>query len=187
MCSSDLLDRLIEVARNKFAAPKKFSQLVILPEGVLLDADALFLLPDGAQLLLVVGDIAKDVVHRVKTSPVSVDSEVPLTDRRISLNEGKTISDSEIGTPILVDSYWCPPERSYVVEAQKTPRSIGDDVESSNMREKQVKMFTDPSYRAINTGRSGLPIYKVREVCSGDNLYLTYYLNISVDQKLLDS
>ena len=181
------LDRLIEVARNKFAATKKFSQLVILPEGALLDADGLFLLPDGAQLLLVVGDIAKDVVHRVKTSPVSVDSEVPLTDSRISLNEGKTISDSEIGAPILVDTYWCPPERSYVVEAQRTPRSIGDDVESSNMREKQVKMFTDPSYRAINTGRSGLPIHKVREVCSRDHLYLTHYLNISVDQKLLDT
>lgn len=172
------LNRLLEIARNKFAAPKKFSQLVILPDGVLLDADGLFLLPDGAQLLLVVGDIGKDAAHRVKTAPVVVDSEVPSTDSDIILKEVDTVSDSESGAPTLVDNYWCPPERSHVIEAQRTPRSIGDYVESNNMREKQIKMFGDPSYKAINTGRSGLPIHKVREVCCRNQLHLTPNLNI---------
>lgn len=177
------LDRLLDIARNKFAAPKKFSQLISLPDGAVLNADSLFLLPDGAQLLLVIGDMSKDVGRRVKILPAVLDSIIPLenNDALQKKTDGSQSVDpsSETNLTALGDNYWCPPEKTYFTEAQQTPRIIGDEQECRKMQDKQIKMFADSSYKTILSGRRGLPIYKVREVSLVDRPHLTDQSRIS--------
>ena len=168
------LERLIEIARNKFAASKKFSQLLILPELTVLDEDGLFLLNDDTQLLLSIGAVVKRTVKEtVKDTGKDKDKDVVENIKlETEAENGKehdkttnTVKDlNQDITAIPADEYWCPPERSYNAESIETPRVIGDDDKCALMKKQQERLFSDVSYQKILLGRKSLPIYKVREV-----------------------
>ena len=151
------LERLVEITRNKFAATKKFSELLILPEGQLLTADELFNLPDGSHLLLSIG-------QRTETpSKVKPLTELPNQKNGIPMSsEGKAVLPTESAPS--EDDYWAPPDKFVSLEALTTPRVVDDEKLCRQLREDQEARFSNQSYAKILAQRQSLPIFEVREV-----------------------
>jgi hypothetical protein len=161
---TETVEGLIEIARKKFTAPKKYSVLLILPEGTILRPESLFTLPNGSNLSLTIGsdklqpssDKAADAAPR----PDKVRSgQTPLKNDEDSDKPG----GSDNMTEGAKDDYWSPPE-TVVVQVQKTPRRLGDEAECDSLKRKQEAMFINPSYREIKSQRQALPIHRVRKV-----------------------
>jgi hypothetical protein len=156
------LERLVEITRNKFAATKKFSELLILPEGQLLTADELFNLPDGSHLLLSIGQ-RTETPSKVKplTELLNQKNGIPMS----SVDKGKedkAVLPTESAPS--EDDYWAPPDKFVSLEALTTPRVVGDEKLCKQLMEDQEARFSNQSYAKILTQRKSLPIFEVREV-----------------------
>ena len=159
---SESLERLTEIARNKFAATKKFSDLLVLPEGKLLTADELYSIPDGSHLLLSIG-------QRAETTP-KVKPQTEVSNQKGELlmscvDKGKEAAAVLLGDPTPnEDDYWAPPDKFVSKDAQYTSRVVGDDVMCKLLKEEQEVAFSKPSYTKILAQRQSLPIFEVRDV-----------------------
>lgn len=156
------LERLIEITRNKFAATKKFSELLILPEGQLLTADELYDLPDGSHLLLSVGQ-RTETPSKLKplTELPNQKNGIPMS----SVDEGKedkAVMPTE--SALSEDDYWVPPDKFVSLEDLTTPRVVGDEKLCRQLRVDQETGFSNRSYAKILAQRQSLPIFEVRAV-----------------------
>lgn len=146
---NDSLDELVQAARNKFAASKKFSELSIMPDGTQLTDDDISTLPDDSHLLLVIGNSSKKTPSStsgrrdVDTPVKKIDSETVVKD---------------------ADEYWSPPEMNFSEQALITPRIVGDVAQSQILLQKQEIMLALPSYNEILLKRQSLPIFELKEV-----------------------
>jgi hypothetical protein len=170
---TETVEGLIEIARKKFMAPKKYSVLLILPEGATLRRESLFNLPNGSNLSLAIGS------DKLQPSSDKAADAAPRPDKgRAALTPLKNNEESEKPegsdnmTDAAKDDYWSPPE-TVVVQAQKTPRRLGEKAECSLLKRKQEAMFSDPSYREIKSHRQALPIHRVRKVMGKQILFTT--------------
>ena len=161
---TETVEGLIEIARKKFTASKKYSVLLILPEGTALRPESLFTLPNGSNLSLAIGS------DKLQASSEKAADDAPRSDKVRAgqtpiknVEEGDKPGGSDNLTETVKDDYWSPPE-TVVVQAQKTPRKLGDEAECSLLKKKQDAMFTNPSYREIRSQRQSLPIHRVRKV-----------------------
>ena len=162
------LERLVEIARNKFAATKKFSDLLVLPEGTLLTAEELFSLPDGSHLLLSIGQRSQ--------TPTKVTLHTEELNQKSGTEVSSVIQGKEGGAVLSSDTapdeddYWAPPEKFISSEAQYTPRVVGDEKLSKLLKGEQDATFLRPTYTKILQQRQSLPIFEVREVSIGELL-----------------
>ena len=156
------LERLVEIARNKFAATKKFSDLLVLPEGTLLTADELFNLPDSSHLLLSIGQRSQTPTKvTLHTEELNQKSGTVVS----SVNQGKESGAILSNDPVPdEDDYWAPPEKFNSSEAQYTPRVVGDEKLCKLLKAEQDATFSRPTYSKILQQRQSLPIFEVREV-----------------------
>ena len=145
----DSLDEVVLAARNKFAASKKFSELLIMPDGTQLTDDDMSTLNDDCHLLLVIGGGPKK-------------AQSSTAERKEADTSVKKI-DSETVVKIA-DEYWSPPEINYSDQVLNTPRVVGDIAKSQILLEKQKTMLALPSYNDVLLKRQSLPIFELKEV-----------------------
>lgn len=159
------LNALVQLVRNKFNASKKFSELVIMPAGKIMDPDDLISLPDGTHVVLSVGSIKETKIQQSLATHIDY---LPVA------NQGHTEDEKKISSVVVIaakkeedqlikEEFWSPPENSNVLEVIKTPRILNDEVECLLLKKKQEDMLAHSSYKSILTGRQSLPIHKVRE------------------------
>jgi flagellar biosynthesis GTPase FlhF len=158
------LDALVQLVRNKFNASKKFSELVIMPAGKIMDPDDLISLPDGTHVVLSVRSIKETKIQQTLATHIDY---LPV------VNQGNTVDKKPSSVVVIAASseedqlvkeeFWSPPENSNVLEVIKTPRIVNDEAECSLLKKKQEDMLAHSSYKSILIQRQSLPIHKVRE------------------------
>lgn len=161
---TETVEGLVEIARKKFTVPKKYSVLLIVPEGTILRPETLFTLPNGSNLSLAIGSDKVQLSNEKAEAAPRSDKVRAVHTALKNDEESEKPGDGDNSTVAVKEDYWSPPDNGNVIQAQKTPRRLGDDAECNLRRSKQESMFASPSYKEIRNQRQSLPISKVRKV-----------------------
>ena len=174
------LESLVNIVRKKFNVPQKYSELTMMPTGMVLDADRLFSLSDGTHLVLVVGtkgekhghDTVLDGDARTEKDSVVEESSVKEMDESTAtiekeaagdpidrMNQTKTALFTSLDSEILLS----PAPSTEPIEIEQTVRTVGNDTECAALLRQQQNLFGSASYSSILTQRASLPIFKVRD------------------------